>query len=79
MRRYAIIALTNWFDGDIKSTVVGEYVTLEAAEAEWAAFKANAKANQSEFNRLYVFMDIHSGKMLGRLNNRLDLDLEVEV
>jgi len=28
---------------------------------------------------LYVFMDIHSGKMLGRLNNRLDLDLEVEV
>jgi len=79
MKRYAIIALTNWYDGDVKSAVVGEFLTLEAAEQEWSAFKANAKANQSEFNRLYVFMDIHSGKMLGRLNNRLDLDLEVEV
>lgn len=81
MKKYAIIALTNWYDGDIKAEVVGEFIEQPSAEAEWTAFRSHAKANPDQFKKVYVLMDIHSGTVLKRFNNTLkaDLDLEVEV
>lgn len=81
MKKYAIIALTNWYDGDIKAEVVNEFITMDAAETEWSAFRSHAKANPDQFKKVYVLMDISSGTVLKRFNNKLkaDLDLEVEV
>jgi len=66
-RRYAIIRLSNWYDGSVNSTVRMDFYGERNAMSEWQVFIAQ---EDNQDGSVYLLMDSHEGQILASYDSK---------
>ena len=66
--KFAIVEITSWYDGTVKTDVKHEYFTLENAESEWLNFTQSKEGKKKE--SLFMLLDIERGNIINKIDNR---------
>ena len=58
--KFAIVEISSWYDGTVKTEVKHEYFTLENAESEWLNFTASKEGKKKAFSCSWTLREVIS-------------------